>query len=171
MRSHDLNRLLDEPGSNHNRITCTENIFYCSSLHDVGHNCIEMPGGFEMQTTLAIDDDVFFAGKDLAAVARQSVGRPLTENGVLRIVGHSRNPNSPGNPAAVAHLMAGLRSLSGHIFWSDDVSLHDTEIVEQTQLNSSGQLTDTYLLALDCAHGGQLVTFDARLVTSAVRHG
>jgi len=79
---------------------------------------------------------------------------PLTENGVLRIVWNSRYPNSPGNPAAVATLMTGLRSLPGHVFWPDDVSLHDTQIVDQTQLKSSGQLTDTYLLALACAHGG-----------------
>ena len=26
---------------------------------------------------------------------------PLTENGVVRIVGHARYPNSPGSPAAV----------------------------------------------------------------------
>jgi toxin-antitoxin system PIN domain toxin len=96
---------------------------------------------------------------------------PLTENGVLRIVGHSRYPNSPGNPAALAHLMAGLRALQGHVFWPDDISLHDTQIVDQTHLNSSGQLTDTYLLALACAHGGQLATFDARLDTAAVRQG
>ena len=70
---------------------------------------------------------------------------PLTENGVLRIVGNSRYPNSSGNPAAVATLMTGLRSLPGHVFWPDDVSLHDTQIVDQTQLKSSGQLTDTYL--------------------------
>lgn len=96
---------------------------------------------------------------------------PLTENGVLRIVGHSRYPNSPGNPAAVAHLMAGLRSLSGHVFWPDDVSLHDAHAVDQAQLKTSGQLTDTYLLALACAHGGQLATFDARLDATAVRNG
>ena len=29
---------------------------------------------------------------------------PLTENGVLRIVGHRRYPNSPGSPEAVAEL-------------------------------------------------------------------
>ncbi|MDD2810539.1 TA system VapC family ribonuclease toxin [Rhodoferax sp.] len=96
---------------------------------------------------------------------------PLTENGVLRIVGHTRYPNSPGNPAAVATLMAEMRSLPGHVFWPDDVSLHDPQIVDQTLLKSSGQLTDTYLLALACAHGGQLATFDARLVTDAVRDG
>ncbi|OIN94388.1 MAG: VapC toxin family PIN domain ribonuclease [Comamonadaceae bacterium CG1_02_60_18] len=96
---------------------------------------------------------------------------PLTENGVLRIVGHPKYPNSPGKPSTVAHLMDGLYALSGHVFWPDDVSLHDPQIVDQTQLKSSGQLTDTYLLALACAHGGQLATFDARLVTSAVRDG
>jgi predicted nucleic acid-binding protein len=95
----------------------------------------------------------------------------LTENGVLRIVGHSRYPNSPDNPAAVADLMVGLYSLPGHVFWPDDVSLHDTQIVDQTQLKNSGQLTDTYLLALAFTHGGQLATFDARLVTTAVRNG
>ncbi len=96
---------------------------------------------------------------------------PLTENGVLRIVGHAKYPNSPGNPAMVVPLMTGLRALPGHVFWADDVSLHDTQTIDQTQLKNSGQLTDTYLLALACAHGGQLATFDARLVTSAVRNG
>ena len=67
--------------------------------------------------------------------------------------------------------MTGLRSLPGHVFWPDDVSLHDTQIVDQTQLKSSGQLTDTYLLALACAHGGQLATFDARLAIAAVLNG
>jgi len=96
---------------------------------------------------------------------------PLTENGVLRIVGHTRYPNSPGNPVAVATLMAEFRSLPGHVFWPDDVSLHDPHIVDQTQLKNAAQLTDTYLLALACVHGGQLATFDARLVTAAVLNG
>jgi len=38
---------------------------------------------------------------------------PLTENGVLRIVGHARYPNSPGTPAAVVELMTGLLVLPG----------------------------------------------------------
>lgn len=96
---------------------------------------------------------------------------PLTENGVMRIVGHPRYPNSPGNPAAVAPLMAGLRALPGHTFWPDDISLHDRHTVNPALLKSSGQLTDTYLLALACIHSGQLATFDSRLVTSAVRNG
>jgi toxin-antitoxin system PIN domain toxin len=96
---------------------------------------------------------------------------PLTENGVLRIVGHARYPNSPGTPAAVAPLIMGLRALPGHAFWSDDISLLDIERLDSTRLLSSGQVTDSYLLALACAHEGQLATFDRRLVTEAVRNG
>jgi toxin-antitoxin system PIN domain toxin len=96
---------------------------------------------------------------------------PLTENGVLRIVGHARYPNTPGTPSAVAPLMAGLRALPGHVYWPDDISLLDTERFDMARLLSSGQVTDSYLLGLALAHGGQLATFDRRLVTVAVRDG
>jgi toxin-antitoxin system PIN domain toxin len=96
---------------------------------------------------------------------------PLTENGVLRIVGHLRYPNSPGTPAEVAQLMNGLRALPGYVFWPDNISLLDTEMIDTTRLLSSGQVTDSYLLALACAHKGQLATFDRRLVTDAVWGG
>ena len=96
---------------------------------------------------------------------------PLTENGVLRIVGHSRYPNTPGNPAAVAALVAGLRALPGHAFWADDISLMDAGKADATRLLSSAQVTDSYLLALACAHGGQLASFDRRLVVDAVHDG
>jgi toxin-antitoxin system PIN domain toxin len=96
---------------------------------------------------------------------------PLTENGVLRIVGNSRYPNSPGTPAAVVSLLAGLRSLSGHVFWPDDISLMQSSVIDPTRLLSSSQVTDTYLLALAQAHDGQLATFDRRLVTDAVQDG
>lgn len=96
---------------------------------------------------------------------------PLTENGLLRIVGHVRYPNSPGSPSAVAPLLAGLRALPGHVFWPDDISLLDAERFNLSRLLTSGQVTDSYLLALACAHGGQLASFDRRLVTAAVRGG
>ena len=96
---------------------------------------------------------------------------PLTENGVLRIVGHPRYPNSPGTPAAVADLMTILRSLGGHEFWPDDITLFDPQRVDATRLLDSAQVTDTYLLALAAANGGKLATFDQRLVTDAVING
>lgn len=89
----------------------------------------------------------------------------------LRIVGNGRYPNSPGTPAAVAPLMAGLRALPGHSFWPDDISMLDTAALDPSRLLSSGQITDSYLLALARTHGGKLATFDRRLVTDAVRQG
>lgn len=96
---------------------------------------------------------------------------PLTENGVLRIVGHARYPNSPGTPAAVRELMATFLALPGHEFWPDDVTLMDDQQVHGARLLDSAQVTDTYLLTLAAAHGGKLATFDRQLVTDAVPNG
>ncbi len=107
-----------------------------------------------------------------AALGRQAWATcPLTENGVLRIVGHARYPNSPGTPAAVAELIAGLRSLPGHEFWPDDLTLFDNRRIHITRLLDSAQVTDSYLLALARAHGGQMATFDRHLVADAVVKG
>lgn len=96
---------------------------------------------------------------------------PLTENGVLRVVGHPRYPNSPGAPSAVMPLMKRLRALPGHTFWPDDISMVDDARVDGARLLGSGQVTDSYLLALACAKGGQLASFDRRLIVGAVRGG
>jgi toxin-antitoxin system PIN domain toxin len=96
---------------------------------------------------------------------------PLTENGVLRVVGHTRYPNSPGTPAAVAEMIAILRSLGGHEFWPDNISLFDDRLVDRSRLLDSSLVTDTYLLALAGAHRGKLATFDRHLVADAVNNG
>ena len=96
---------------------------------------------------------------------------PLTENGVLRIVGHNRYPNSPGTPAAVAELLAGFLAHPSHEFWPDDITLLNRDLVHAERLLDSAQVTDSYLLALSVAHGGKLATFDRLLVTDAVVGG
>jgi toxin-antitoxin system PIN domain toxin len=96
---------------------------------------------------------------------------PITENGLLRIVGHPRYPNTPGTPSAVAELLKTLRTLPGHHFWPDDISLVDANFVNTTLLSSHSQTTDTYLLALAKAHNGRLASMDSRLVTSAISSG
>jgi toxin-antitoxin system PIN domain toxin len=96
---------------------------------------------------------------------------PITENGVLRIVGNARYPNSPGTPAAVAELLTGLCALPGHDFWPDDITLLNSKRVDSRRLLDSAQVTDSYLLALATSHVGQLATFDQRLVTDAVGNG
>lgn len=94
-----------------------------------------------------------------------------TENGLLRIVGNPRYPNSLGSPVAVVPILQQLRQLSGHQFWHDDISLMDTRYVDSSRLLQSGQITDSYLLALAVHNGGKLATLDARLCTDAVLQG
>jgi uncharacterized protein len=96
---------------------------------------------------------------------------PLTENGVIRIVSHPGYPGAPASPAAVAAIVAELRRLAGHTFWPDDISLVGAEHVEAKRILTSGQVTDSYLLALAVAHEGRLATFDRRLSTKAVKGG
>jgi len=96
---------------------------------------------------------------------------PLTENGVVRIVGHPKYPNSAGSPAAVAPIIARMRALPGHVFWNDDLSLLDSDLVNVEQILTPGQVTDSYLLALAVKNRGQLATFDRRLTIRAVRRG
>lgn len=96
---------------------------------------------------------------------------PITENGVIRIVGHPKYPNTPGSTATVATIVRQLRALPGHVFWPDDISLVGADHVDADQVLTSGQVTDTYLLALAVAHGGRLATFDRRLSVKAVKGG
>jgi predicted nucleic acid-binding protein len=67
--------------------------------------------------------------------------------------------------------MKSLRARPGYVFWPDNISLLDIEMMDTERLLSSGQVTDSYLLALACAHKGQLATFDQRLVTDAISGG
>jgi toxin-antitoxin system PIN domain toxin len=96
---------------------------------------------------------------------------PITENGVMRIIGHPKYPNSVGSPAAAAPIVSRLRAMRGHLFWNDDLSLVGSDLVDAGQIATPGQVTDTYLLALAVANHGQLATFDRRLATKAVRGG
>ena len=96
---------------------------------------------------------------------------PMTENAVVRIVGHPKYPNSAGSPAAVAPIVMGLRALAGHVFWADDLSLVASDRIDATAIETPGQVTDTYLLALAVSKGGRLATFDRRLSARAVRDG
>jgi uncharacterized protein len=96
---------------------------------------------------------------------------PLTENCLLRIVGYSRYPNSPGSPGAVMPSLAAMRALPGHCFWADTISLCDAQLVDGSRLTGHGQVTDTYLLALAKSHGGRLASMDRKLVTGAVIEG
>lgn len=96
---------------------------------------------------------------------------PLTENGLVRIVGHPKYPNSPGPPSVVLQSLAAIRSLPGHRFWPDDISIADAGFFAAELLSSHSRVTDSYLLALAHAKGGRLATMDQKLATDAVSGG
>ena len=96
---------------------------------------------------------------------------PITENGLLRIVGHPKYPNSPGPPSTVASALAAIRAMQGHEFWADSISLMDAGLVDSALLSSHSRVTDSYLLALARANKGRLATMDTKLATEVVADG
>jgi predicted nucleic acid-binding protein len=54
---------------------------------------------------------------------------------------------------------------------ADDLSLVGCGDVDTAKILTSAQVTDTYLLALAKAHGGQLASFDRKLLAAAVKGG
>ena len=96
---------------------------------------------------------------------------PITENGLLRIVGHPKYPNSPGPPSTVASALAAMRGLPGHAFWPDSISLLDSDFVDASLLSTHSRVTDSYLLALARANKGKLATLDHKLATEVVPEG
>lgn len=95
----------------------------------------------------------------------------ITQNAVLRILGHPRYPNSPGSPAVVSAVLRQLVAHPLHQFWGEAPSLLDHLAVDTGQLLDPGQITDAYLLALAVHHRGVLATLDSRLNPRSVRHG
>jgi len=96
---------------------------------------------------------------------------PLTENGLIRIIGHPKYPNSPGPPSVALQSLMAIRGLAGHRFWADDLSIADEAFFAPEMLSSHSRVTDSYLLALASAHGGRLATMDQKLATEAVSGG
>ena len=96
---------------------------------------------------------------------------PLTENGLLRILGNSRYPgNGAGNPELAAVALRGMvATVPGHRFLLDDISLR-TAFTDLTGISST-QLTDAYLLALAVHHSVKFLTFDRRIDPARVPGG
>jgi uncharacterized protein len=92
----------------------------------------------------------------------------ITENGFVRVISQPRYP-SPISPAEAIDLLGRARETIHHEFWSCDISLLDSEVIDPSRLHGPRQVTDAYLLALAVAYGGRLVTFDRSLPISSVR--
>lgn len=93
---------------------------------------------------------------------------PLTQNGCIRVV------SQPSYPQPV-HLLDAIQTLQVlcqsalHQFWSDDLSLLDTQVFDHSKIHGHRQLTDLYLLALAVKHQACFVTFDDAIALSAVK--
>ena len=135
-------------------------------------------------TTYLLDVNVLIALVDPAHIQHDQahdwfarVGRkafatcPLTENGLIRIIGHPKYPNSPGPPSVVLQSLTAIRGLPGHRFWADDLSIADAEFFAPDLLSSHSRVTDSYLLALAHAKGGRLATMDQKLAIEVVPGG
>lgn len=96
---------------------------------------------------------------------------PLTENGLVRIVGNPKYQGGGAAPAQVVRILTGLTELEGHVRWPDDVSLTDPGLFVAERVLTPAQVTDTYLLGLAVRHGGRLATLDRRLSPLAVIGG
>ena len=95
----------------------------------------------------------------------------VTENGVLRVLslpGYARRM-PPGFPAVRDKLALACGDVD-HEFWSCDISLRDTTVLNWSHIMGHNQITDAYLLALAVRHGGALATFDHHVARSPV-HG
>jgi toxin-antitoxin system PIN domain toxin len=93
---------------------------------------------------------------------------PITQNGVVRIVGQSAYPK-PLPPAAAIAMLREATATPHHEFWPDDASILDSARIDATRIHGPRQLTDVYLLALAQSHGGRFVTFDHGVPVAALR--
>ena len=95
---------------------------------------------------------------------------PLTENGVVRVMSqpaYSRQVTF--SIPQLIHALTTFRKQTDHQFWSDDLSLIDSETFDGRYLLSPRQVTDVYLLGLAVRHEGRLATFDHAIPWAAVR--
>lgn len=93
---------------------------------------------------------------------------PLTQNGILRIMGHPRYPNGPGTSRAMLSFMDALCNMPGHVFWTDSITLLDEKLFHRDHFSPSDHLTDVYLLGLAVANSGHLATLDRKISPKAV---
>lgn len=96
---------------------------------------------------------------------------PITENGVVRIVGGPKYLGFQTTPAQMLERLESLRTLGRHEFVPDALSLLDNSVFRRGSLLGSRQVTDTYLLGMAAHYGAVLATLDTRLVTNAVIDG
>lgn len=93
---------------------------------------------------------------------------PITENGLIRVLTDPAYASTVSTASAIVQRLQAFRASGDHDFWPDDFSVTDDRLVRPTLVRGHRQLTDIYLLALACRHGGRLATLDRGIPLSAV---
>ena len=96
---------------------------------------------------------------------------PLTENGLLRIMGHPAYPGGPGSPAGIRPLLQKLRTHRFHHFLPDAVTLADGYLIADLDDVGPKGLTDVYLLALAVHNKATFATLDQKIDPRKVAGG
>jgi len=94
---------------------------------------------------------------------------PLTQNGFIRVISNPAYGLDGFRPDAVAAILATFSKSKHHAFWSDDLSLANTDLFDLSQAAGHRQLTDIYLLGLAVRLNGRLATFDRTIPYKAVK--
>ncbi len=95
---------------------------------------------------------------------------PLTENGWVRILSHPRYSAALRvSPAEIIRRLSRFCGVCDHQFWSNAVTLRDSELSVEDRILGSKQITDIYLLGLAVYQKGRMVAFDEGVEVTTVR--
>ncbi len=75
---------------------------------------------------------------------------------------------NPLSVVAILERLATAKATEYYRFWSNDLSLTDTQVFKHAELLGPKQITDRYLLALAVRNKGRFVTFDQGIRPTAV---
>ena len=94
---------------------------------------------------------------------------PMTENGLLRILGSPARVKEHHPLLDVRDLLKTFCHHTTHQFWPDDISLREIDRFDVGVIRGHQQVTDVFLLGLAVKHGGRFVTLDQRVPLAAVK--
>lgn len=95
---------------------------------------------------------------------------PITQSGFVRVSSNRHILPEPATPRDAVLLLREWIGQPGHVFWSDDVSIAQSDEFVLDRLVGHRQVTDAHLLALARRRGGRLATLD-RSIASLVPDG
>lgn len=78
----------------------------------------------------------------------------------MRVSSNARALPDKRTPREALALLRRIVELPDHVFWEDDISIANSDFVDETKILGHQQITDAHLLALALRQGGRLATLD-----------